>query len=329
MYKRVSKLISQQQAKSLFPAHLAEQKKDFDNEIKNIIGGNGKLLLIIGPCSADNPSAVLAYCERLKVIAEKVKDKIFIVPRIYTTKPRSESGKYRGMLHSHDTIGQDFNKGILVARKLMIDVANNFGFFAADEMLYPELYHYFDDVLSYVTIGARSSEDQIHRLAASCLDVPVGIKNPMHGNLKSVAQAIKIANSSNNFVLGGYEVQSYGNPFAHAILRGYVDNDGRMHENYSEAYIDKLCCECNELDVKPAVIIDCNHFNSGKNYLRESDIALKVIGYNRKEIKGLMLESYILDGRQDTLIEFGKSLTDECIGMEKTERLIFNIANKI
>lgn len=329
MYKRVSKLISDQWAKSLCPADFALQKKEFDSEIKNIIGGNGKFLLIVGPCSADNPSAVLAYCEKLKVISEKVKDKIFIVPRIYTTKPRSESGKYRGMLHSHNAINQDFNKGILVARKLMVDVAKNFGFFAADEMLYPELYHYFDDVLSYITIGARSSEDQIHRLAASCLDVPVGIKNPMHGNLKSVAQAIKIANAPNDFVLGGYEVQSYGNPFAHAILRGYMDNEGRMHENYSQAYIDKMCVECKELDIKPSVIIDCNHFNSGKNYMLESQIAMKIIEYNRKEIKGLMIESYILDGRQDSLIEFGKSLTDECLGMEKTERLIYDIAEKI
>ena len=331
MYQRVRKLVSVSQAKKLCPIDFSASKIDFDNNIKEIICGKGKFLLIIGPCSADNHDAVLKYCEHLKRISEKVKDKIFIVPRIYTTKPRSEAGAYRGILHSPDCISENINKGILSARKLMIDVAKNFDFFAADEMLYPNLYSYFDDLLSYITIGSRSSEDQLHRLAASGLDVAVGIKNPMHGNLKSLAQAIKTANLSNHFTLNGYEIVSSGNSSAHAILRGFVDSCGKMQANYSREYIDKFAFECSELNLNPAVIIDCNHANSGKNYQIELQVAMAVVNNltNNNIVKGLMIESYLLDGKQNKPIEFGKSLTDECLGIEKTEKLIYDIAQKL
>lgn len=334
MYQRVKKLVSPMMAKKLYDASALTAKKEiFDAELRNIISGKGKFLLIVGPCSADNYDAVMAYCEQLKRIYERVAEKLFIVPRIYTTKPRSESGAYRGMLHSPDGETQDINKGILLARKLMKNVAENFGFFAADEMLYPELHSYFDDLLSYVTVGARSSESQLHRMAAGCLDVPVGIKNPMHGNLKSVAQAIDIANKPSRFALGGYEIVSEGNPYAHAILRGYADDKGNMHQNYSQEFIDRFIDECSALGVCPAVVVDCNHFNSGKNYLSEPDIALSVVdslskGQNNV-IKGLMIESYLYDGRQDSAIRHGVSLTDGCLGIEKTEKLIYDIAERL
>ncbi|MCH5163986.1 MAG: 3-deoxy-7-phosphoheptulonate synthase [Clostridiales bacterium] len=331
MYQRVRKLISVSEAKKLYPIDFSASKIDFDNKIKEIISGKGRFLLIIGPCSADNHDAVLKYCEHLKRISEKVQDKIFIVPRIYTTKPRSEAGAYRGILHSPNCESEDINKGILSARQLMIDVAKNFDFFAADEMLYPNLYMYFDDLLSYITIGARSSEDQLHRLAASGLDVAVGIKNPMHGNLKSLAQAIKTASLSNHFTLNGYEIVSSGNRSAHAILRGFIDSNGKMQANYTRGYIDKFAFECSELDINPAIIIDCNHANSGKNCLMEPQIAMDVVNtpQNRSIVKGLMIESYLLDGKQSKPIEFGKSLTDECLGIEKTEKLIYDIAEKL
>ena len=331
MYQRIRKLISVTEAKRRFGADFESKKANFDNQLKEVIGGNGKFLLVVGPCSADSSDAVLSYCEQLRRIADKVSDKIFIAPRVYTTKPRSEVDSYRGMLHSPNTQAANFNEGIMTARKLMIDVAERFDFFAADEMLYPELYGYFDDVISYVTIGARSSENQLHRMMASGLDVPVGIKNPMHGELKSLARAIKIAYSPNDFVINGYEVASAGNKYAHAILRGFMDSRGEMHENYSEEYIDEFLSECAEIKINPAVIIDCNHANSGKNYLLEPDVAMSAVKLSKSRpiIKGLMIESYLLDGNQSSGTEFGKSLTDGCLGLERTERLIYDIADKL
>lgn len=330
MYQRVQKLISVDEAKKdRLGEEFAVRKLDYDRHIQEILNGNDKFLLIIGPCSADNPAAVYEYCGRLKRIAEKVCDRIFIVPRIYTTKPRSCIGKYRGILHSPDCVNDDINLGIVSARKLMTDIARDYGFFAADEMLYPEFYPYFDDLLSYITIGARSCEDQAHRMVASALDVAVGIKNPIGGNLKSLAQAIKIAMSPNDFAFDGFEVLSSGNKFAHAILRGYADNKGKMFANYSEEYIEEFIGECDNLKIDPATIIDCNHFNSGKNCLLEPEIALKSAKMSKKyrSIRGLMIESYLYDGRQDISLQTGKSLTDECLGIEKTEKLIYSLAD--
>ncbi len=332
MYQRIRKLISFEKAKNLIVGNF-ENKVDFDNEIKTSIEGKGKFLMIIGPCSADDPDAVLFYCEFLKRISEQVKDKIFIIPRVYTTKPRSDAGAYRGILHSPDYKHENINKGILAARKLMVDIADRFGFFAADEMLYPGMYPYFADLLSYVTIGARSSEDQYHRMYASGLDVAVGIKNPMHGDLSSLAKAIKIVYSSNDFSFNGWEMSSCGNTYAHAVFRGYTDVSGKMFCNCNKESLDKYIEECINIGVNPAVIMDCNHFNSGKNYDLEPTIAMSAIdfvknGYSNV-IKGLMIESYLLDGRQDEPIEYGKSLTDGCLGMTKTERLIYDIAEKL
>ncbi len=332
MYQRIRKLLSFSEAKALCPSSGIDKSR-FDGEIKKSIDGEGKFLIIVGPCSADNPAAVLFYCENLKRISERVSEKIFIVPRVYTTKPRSAAGAYRGMLHSPDCKTENINEGILTARKLMVDIAEKFGFFAADEMLYPELYSYFDDVLSYVTIGARSSEDQLHRMFASCLDIAVGIKNPMHGDLKSLSKAIKIAYTHNDFAFNGYEISSTGNKSAHAVLRGFTDDKGVMHSNCTREYIDYFVDECGKSDVNPAVIVDCNHFNSGKDYLLEPKIAMSALdlvskGYD-KVIKGLMIESYILDGKQNEPLKFGQSLTDGCLGLEKTERLIYDIADRL
>lgn len=328
MYERVRKLISADQIKNDFPVKSKTKKSVFDGNILDILNGNGKLLLIVGPCSADNYDAVFAYCEKLSKISYKVKDKIFIVPRIYTTKPRSESGTYRGILHS--PFGKDdFSNGIIAARKLLTAVVNEFDFFAADEMLYPELYEYFDDVLSYVTIGARTSENQQHKMVASAIDACVGIKNPMHGNLKSLAQSVKTVTMPNNFVYNGYEVISQGNKGAHAILRGYTDKNGKMIANYSLEYLDEYIGYCHELEIAPSIIVDCNHFNSGKDYLKEGQIAKKVISFAKKEVKGLMIESYLFDGRQDKATSFGMSLTDACLGIEKTERLIYELAQML
>ena len=332
MYKRIRKLMSFSRAKSLCPASFGD-KAEFDNEIKKSIKGEGKCLLIIGPCSANDPDAVLFYCEKLKKISERVKDKIFMIPRVYTTKPRSEAGAYRGILHSPDCLVENMNKGILTARKLMVDIVDKFGFFVADEMLYPELYTYFDDLLSYITIGARSSEDQFHRMFASGIDVAVGIKNPMHGDLNSLAKAIKIAYTPNDFAFNGYEIRSSGNQTAHAVLRGYTDESGAMYPNCTKEFMDKFTEECGRSEIDPSVIIDCNHFNSGKDYNKEPEIAMSALklrssGYE-SVIKGLMIESYIEDGNQTSPVVFGKSLTDGCLGLKKTESLIYDIADKL
>lgn len=332
MYKRIKKLISVTKVKAELPSgDLKTQKFAFDNKIKDVICKNGKFMLIIGPCSADNHDAVLSYCEKLRRVEENVKDLMFFVPRIYTTKPRSALGAYRGMLHSPTGNAPDFNNGILSARKLMLDVARDFGYFAADEMLYPELYPYFDDVLSYITVGARSSEDQLHRLFASCPDVAVGIKNPMNGDLTALAQAVKIATSANDFAYGGYEISSSGNKFAHAILRGYTDRDGKMHSNFERENIERYAAECAALNINDAVIIDCNHGNSGKNAQKEpliAAIAVDSLDIN-KQIKGLMIESYLFDGKQDTPVRYGVSLTDDCLGVEKTEKAIYDVAERL
>ncbi len=329
MYERIKKIPTAEEVKNRYRITNCQCKNEFDYKLKEVFTCGSKLLLIVGPCSADDYSAVLKYCEKLKRIAEKVEDKIFIVPRIYTTKPRSEAGAYKGILHSPDGVTANFCEGIFSARKLMVDVAEKFNFFAADEMLYPEFYQYFDDLVSYITIGARSSEDQLHRLMASCMDVPVGIKNPTNGNLKSLAQAIKIVNSKNDFGINGYEVVSSGNKFAHAILRGFIDQNGKMNANYSDFFIEQYINYCNELKVDSNIIIDCNHCNSGKDYNLESQIAIEMLTKNPRKIRGLMIESYLLDGKQGCKKEVGKSLTDGCLGIEKTERLIYEIAEKV
>ena len=300
-------------------------------------GKSDKLILVIGPCSADSEAPVLDYISRLRRVQEKVADKILIVPRIYTNKPRTTGEGYKGMLHQPDpNAAPDMLKGILAIRSLHIKAMSECGMCCADEMLYPENYRYLSDVLGYVAVGARSTENQQHRLTASGIDVPVGMKNPTGGDISVMMNAIKAAQSSHTFLYRGWEVESKGNPLCHAILRGYVDQQGKSHPNYHFEDLYDLYVTYQSSGLKnPGVIIDTNHANSGKKYLEQPRIAKEVLHscrYSpevRSLVKGLMIESYIEDGTQkisDCEI-YGKSITDPCLGWEKTERLIYDIAD--
>ena len=300
-------------------------------------GKSNKLILVIGPCSADSEAPVLDYISRLKKVQEKVADKILIVPRIYTNKPRTTGEGYKGMLHQPDpNAAPDMLKGILAIRSLHIKAMSECGMCCADEMLYPENYRYLSDVLGYVAVGARSTENQQHRLTASGIDVPVGMKNPTGGDISVMMNAIKAAQSSHTFLYRGWEVESKGNPLCHAILRGYVDQQGKSHPNYHFEDLYDLYVTYQSSGLKnPGVIIDTNHSNSGKKYLEQPRIAKEVLHscrYSpevRSLVKGLMIESYIEDGTQkiSDCEVYGKSITDPCLGWEKTERLIYDIAD--
>ena len=308
-----------------------------DQEIRDILSGkDDKFLLIIGPCSADRQDAVLDYNLRLRKIQEKVADKIYIIPRIYTNKPRTTGDGYKGMLHQPDPQeDSDMLKGLLAIRELHLKTLAETGFTCADEMLYPENHAYLDDLLGYVAVGARSVEDQQHRLTASGLDVPVGMKNPTSGDYSVMLNAIMAAQHSHTFVYRGWEATSQGNPYSHAILRGYVNKHGQSQPNYHFEELTRLHKMYAEKDVQNmAVIIDCNHNNSGKQYLEQIRITREVLHSRRnspeigKLVKGIMLESYIEDGCQKIGEGiYGKSITDPCLGWEKTEKLIYEMAD--
>ena len=314
-------------------------KAERDKSIREVFDGSSdKFILIIGPCSADHREPVLEYLSRLRRVSEQVEDKIIIIPRIYTNKPRTTGSGYKGMLHQPDPEAKpDMYKGIVAIRELHLAALKDYGFSCADEMLYPENYRYLSDLLSYVAIGARSVENQQHRLTASGIEVPVGMKNPTGGDLGVMMNSIVAAQSGHTFLYRGWEVTSDGNPYSHAILRGYIDYAGRNVSNYH--YEDLLRVE--ELYEKsnltnPSVIVDTNHNNSGKKYLEQIRIAKDIV-YSRTQnpdikrlVKGLMIESYLEDGSQSVDEHvFGKSITDPCLGWEKTERLIFDIADKL
>lgn len=308
-------------------------------QLNNIFAGkDDKLILIIGPCSADNEDSVIDYISRLTNIQEKVKDKIFIVPRIYTNKPRTTGAGYKGLLHQPDpTAKPDMFKGIIATRELHMRAVKETGFACADEMLYPENYKYLDDLLGYVAVGARSVEDQQHRLTASGIEVPVGMKNPTSGDYSVMMNAILAAQNKHTFIYRGWEVHSQGNPYTHAILRGYTDNQGKSLPNYHYEDVVRLCDAYDKMELtNPAVIIDTNHANSGKNPLEQPRIINEVITYCKtndrvkKLVKGFMVESYIEDGCQKIGEGvYGKSITDPCLGWEKTERMILDIADKL
>lgn len=314
---------------------IKEVKNNFDNEIKIILSGrSNKFLLIIGPCSSDNIIAVKEYMKLLKEIQDEVSDKLLIVPRLYSNKPRSKGDGYMGLLHQPDHLkSPDLLAGLEAIRKLNIDIIKENGFVCADELLYPENYRYFYDVLGYCSIGTRSVEDQIHRLVASGIESPVGMKNPPSGDYSVMFNAIHTAQTPHTFIYRGWEVESKGNIYAHAILRGYIDNLGNHISNYS--YEDLLMINelYNSYDLQnKAIIVDCNHSNSGKDYLKQIDIALDVINSRNKNndikkiVKGLMIESYLLDGNQDEdSCTYGLSITDGCLGIEKTKDLIKEI----
>lgn len=310
-----------------------------DAEIADVFTGKSdKFLLIIGPCSADRPDSVLDYINRLALLQPEVEDKILIIPRIYTGKPRTTGAGYKGMLHQPDPDKKpDMLEGIKAIRALHKDAIEQTGLTCADEMLYPQNYRYLSDLLSYIAIGARSVENQEHRLVSSGIDVPVGMKNPTSGDLSIMLNAIKAAQSGHTFLYRGWEVESKGNPLAHAILRGSVSKHGNNHANYHYEDLKQLFdMYCNGGYENPAVIVDTNHSNSGKQYLEQVRIANEVLHSMRHSndvksmVKGFMIESYIEDGCQK--VEdgvYGKSITDPCIGWDKTKEMIYCIAEQL
>lgn len=324
--------------KEMFPVSEqgAQAKRENDAQIRDVITGvSDKMLLVVGPCSADREDAVIDYITRLSSVRERVKDRIVIVPRIYTNKPRTAGTGYKGMLHQPDPLaGSDVLQGLIALRRLHMRVLNETGFSCADEMLYPDEHRFVSDLLSYVTVGARSVENQQHRLTASGLDIPVGMKNPTSGDLSVMLHAIGAAQSPHTFIYRNWEVESKGNSLAHAVLRGYKDPEGNMQPNYKYDELSKLSDLYAESGLmNPALIVDTNHANSGKDYSRQPEIAKDVIksaAQNpeiKRLLKGFMVESYIEDGRQNPgEATYGKSITDPCLGWEKTERLILELA---
>jgi len=308
-------------------------------ELKRIFRGEDeRLLLIIGPCSADNEDSVIDYISRLREVQEKVKDKIFIVPRIYTNKPRTTGDGYKGLLHQPNPGEKpDLFKGLIAIRELHMRALAETGFSCADEMLYPENHKYLDDLLAYVAVGARSVEDQQHRLTASGLDVPVGMKNPTSGDLSVMMNSITAAQHAHSFIYRGWAAHSQGNPYAHAILRGYTNKHGESLPNYHYEDLRRLCDLYAERELSyPAVIVDTNHANSAKQPLEQPRIVREVMNscrYNpdiRRLVKGFMIESYIEDGAQKIGEGcWGKSITDPCLGWEKSERLILELAEML
>ncbi len=335
------KMPTPQELKEQFPLtpEVAGIKEKRDAEIKDIFEGKSdKFLLIIGPCSADNEQAVLDYMHRLRGVADKVEEKLFIIPRVYTNKPRTVGTGYKGMLHQPDPEGkEDMLAGIIAIREMHARVVRETGFTCAEEMLYPTNHRYLSDLLSYVAIGARSVEDQEHRLVASGVGIPVGMKNPTGGDLSVMMNSITAAQNSQKFLYRGWEVKTPGNPLTHAIMRGSVDRFGRNHANYHYEDLRLLLDLYAERDLKnPAAIIDTNHSNSGKKYLEQIRIAKDVMHSRRLNedihglVKGLMIESYIEDGAQKIGEGiYGKSITDPCLGWEKTERLILDLAELV
>lgn len=338
----VRKLPIPQEVKSLYPLSekAATIKAQRDAEIAKVFKGESdKFLLIIGPCSADREESVLDYVNRLALVQKEVEDKIIIIPRIYTGKPRTTGAGYKGMMHQPDPDGvPDMYAGIIAVRSIHSKAIEQTGLTSADEMLYPANYRYLSDLLSYVAVGARSVEDQDHRLTASGMDVPCGMKNATSGDYSIMLNAITAAQSGHTFIYRGWEVETKGNELAHAILRGGVDKHGICHPNYHYEDLITLYNMYAEKEIfkNPAVIVDTNHSNSGKKYLEQVRIANEVLHSMRHSadikrfVKGFMIESYIEDGSQK--IEdgvYGKSITDPCLGWEKSKELIYNIADQL
>ena len=337
------KLPTPQELKEQFPVstEVVAVKAQRDEEIRNIFEGkDDRLILVIGPCSADNEDAVLDYLTRLRNVQEKIADKVLIVPRVYTNKPRTTGEGYKGIVHQPDPEkAPDFMEGLIAMRKMHLRAISETGLFSADEMLYPENWPYISDILSYVAVGARSVEDQQHRLTASGVGIPAGMKNPTGGDISVMMNSIIAAQHGHMFLYRGWEVKTPGNPYAHAILRGYVDKFGRNIPNYHYEDLQNLLEHYEEAKeaghelAHPAVIIDTNHSNSSKQFMEQIRISkdvlhsCKVSGEIRKLVKGLMIESYIEDGAQKVGDGcYGKSITDPCLGWEKTEKLIYELA---
>lgn len=318
---------------------MAKKKQQFDKEMKRIFSGESqKLLLNIGPCSADRMDAVLEYCTRLSEIQKEVAENILIVPRVYTGKPRTIGKGYMGMIHQpYIGQGEDLSLGIAAVRKVHQQVVEETGLFPSDELLYPETIHYLADLLGYAVIGARSVENQQHRMVASGLNIPVGLKNPINGSINVMLNAIETAQNPHHFIFSGWEVMSKGNEYAHGVLRGFLEEGGKAVRNCDYEHLIEICDRFTKRNVEnPAVVIDCNHSNSDKQYMRQIDNALEVLDLMkayapiRKLVKGLMIESYLEDGNQpvDGGV-YGKSVTDPCLGWEKSKQLIYDINERL
>ncbi|MCD7735845.1 MAG: 3-deoxy-7-phosphoheptulonate synthase [Lachnospiraceae bacterium] len=322
------------------PPKVVEVKRRRDAEIRDVfLGKSDKFLVIIGPCSADSPEPVLDYVHRLAKVQDNVGDRLILIPRIYTNKPRTTGEGYKGMIHQPDPEKRpDVFAGLVAVRSLHTAVIEETGLTAADEMLYPENYRYLDDLLSYVAIGARSVEDQHHRMTVSGMDVPAGMKNPTSGDLSVLLNSVVAAQASHTFIYRGWEVNTTGNELAHVVLRGATNKHGNSLPNYHYEDLKLLHEKYEERDLKnPAVIVDTNHSNSGKKYLEQIRIVKEVLhsrSYSqdlKTLVKGFMIESYIEDGAQKIGCEphvYGKSITDPCLGWEKSEKLIYEIYNK-
>ena len=333
------KLPTAKKVQEMYPLKAADREKKAknDEEIRRIFTGeDDRLALIIGPCSADRDDAVLEYAERLRTLQEDVKEKLLLIPRVYTNKPRTTGEGYKGMLHQPDPSKQpDLLKGVIAIRKLHMRVLQETGFSSADEMLYPENYRFISDLLGYVAVGARSVENQQHRLVASGINVPVGMKNPTSGDFTVMMNSIRAAQQSHTFIFTDNEVVSKGNPLSHAILRGSVNKYGRDIPNYHYEDLQLVSELYQKYEYEnPGIVVDCNHANSGKKYEEQIRIAKEVLHSTRHSrqisrlIKGLMIESYLVDGSQKPDGEiYGKSITDPCLGWAKTERLVKELAD--
>ncbi len=339
IFKR--KLPIPKEIKEQYPltAELAQVKARRDKEIADVFTGkSGKMVLIIGPCSADREDAVLEYCERLAKLQEAVSDKLVLIPRVYTNKPRTTGDGYKGLLHQPDPRKtSDMLEGVIAIRRLHTNVLANTGLPAADEMLYPDNYRYLSDLLSYVAVGARSVENQEHRLTSSGIDIPVGMKNPTSGDISVMLNSIMAAQHPHTFIYRGWEVDTTGNPLAHAILRGYVNKHGESMPNYHFEELERLYNAYTAKGLQNmALIVDANHANSGKKYQEQPRICKEVLhscrhsGEIKSMVKGFMVESYLEPGCQkigDGV--YGKSITDPCLGWEETIRLVQDIADLI
>ena len=337
-FEYVSKLPTPDEIRAQFPLEpeLAAEKARKDAAIRDVFTGDSdKFLVIIGPCSADREDAVIDYVNRLAKVQEKVKDKLILVPRIYTNKPRTTGDGYKGLLHQPNPEGKpNLYQGLIAIRKLHMRVIEETGFSTADEMLYPENLTYLSDVMSYVAVGARSVENQQHRLVASGIDVPVGMKNPTSGALSVMLNAVHAAQHGHEFIYRSWEVKTQGNPLTHTILRGAVNKHDQCLPNYHYEDLKLLLDLYNERNLKnPACIIDANHSNSNKKYMEQIRIVKEVLHSRRHSddirnfVKGVMIESYIEPGSQKVGEHiYGKSITDPCLGWEDSERLLYEIA---
>ena len=317
-------------------AAIQELKAKRDQEIRDVFTGKSdKFLAIIGPCSADNEDAVCDYLLRLRKVQDKIADKVLIIPRVYTNKPRTTGEGYKGMVHQPDPEkAPDMLAGLVAIRKMHIHAIQESGFTCADEMLYPENYRYLSDILSYVAVGARSVEDQQHRLTVSGMDIPAGMKNPTSGDFSVMINSVVAAQASHRFIYRSWEVETDGNPLAHTILRGAVNKHGEAMPNYHYEDLRLLLDKYQEKDLKnPAVIVDTNHSNSNKKYAEQVRIAKEVLHSRRHSddirhlVKGLMIESYIEPGNHKIGEHcYGQSITDPCLGWDESEKLLYDIA---